>query len=112
MTSGPTDAGRALADVALGSEPADVIVKGGRMVEVHTGAVVEADIAQGKRIAPVGHVARRAGAGTQVYDAAGALKEMLDPRVARDRAGLADPEARTTPRRVFLLPFISTQGKT
>jgi adenine deaminase len=74
MTSGPTDTRRALAEVSLGYEPADLVVQGGRVVEVHTGAVVEADIAiKGERIAAVGDVGHLAGEDTQVHDAAGAF---------------------------------------
>ncbi|MGH3995463.1 MAG: amidohydrolase family protein, partial [Pseudonocardiaceae bacterium] len=71
--SGPTDARRALADVALGRDAADLIVKGGRIVEVHTGTTVEADVAiKGRRIAAVGDVGHTAGDGTVVHDASGA----------------------------------------
>jgi adenine deaminase len=71
--SGDTDARRALADVALGLEPADLVVRGGRVVEVHTGALVEADVAiSGDRIAAVGDVAHAVGERTEIHDVAGA----------------------------------------
>lgn len=61
---------RDLIAVARGSRPADLLVKGGRLVNVFTGEVYEADVAiQGDRIAGVGpgYDAR------EVVDAAGAL---------------------------------------
>lgn len=58
--------------VALGHEPADLLVVGGRIVDVHTGEIYRADVAvRGRRIAAVGKVADLAGPATAVYDAAG-----------------------------------------
>jgi adenine deaminase len=143
--SGPTDVRRALANVALGREPADLIVKGGRLVEVHTGAVVEADVAiKGKRIAAVGDVAHLAGEGTQLHDVSGAfltpgfidchmhagesqlgMTELARLLLSRGTAAIGTcfyeagtlagyagieyflREARETPLKVFLSPFIS-----
>lgn len=46
-----------LLDVCKGSVPADLIVKGGSLVNVHTGEILKADVAvKGERIAAVGDV--------------------------------------------------------
>ncbi|MCL6450958.1 MAG: hypothetical protein K6T75_06675 [Acetobacteraceae bacterium] len=64
----------ALMDVALGRAPADLVVRGGRLVCVHTAAVYPADVAiKGDRVAAVGDVGAATGPGTRVLDAAGAL---------------------------------------
>jgi len=53
-TSAPVDPARLLA-VARGAEPADLVLAGGRVLDVHTGDVVEASVAIcGDRIAGVG----------------------------------------------------------
>lgn len=65
---------RALAEVSLGDVPADLVVRGGRLVEVHTGAVIDADVAiKGDRIAAVGDVSASVGPETEVLDATGHL---------------------------------------
>ncbi len=62
----------ALMDVALGNKPADLVVRGGRLVDVHTAQVYEADVAvKGDRIAAVGEVGYTIGPATDVLDASG-----------------------------------------
>jgi len=59
-------------NVALGKEPADLVVRGGRLVDVHTAQVYAADVAvKGERIAAVGKVEGAIGADTEVLDASG-----------------------------------------
>ncbi len=61
-----------LAHVALGQEPAHLVVRGGRLVDVHTAQVYAADVViKGERIAAVGKVEGAIGAGTVVVDASG-----------------------------------------
>jgi adenine deaminase len=63
---------RELIDVAMGTTPADVVVEGGRLVNVATAEIYEADVAiKGDRIAAVGDVAYAKGPDTRVIDAAG-----------------------------------------
>lgn len=58
--------------VALGLEPADLIVHGAQVVDVHTGEVYPADVAvREDRIAAVGDVGYTAGPQTRRYDASG-----------------------------------------
>ena len=57
---------RALADVALGSRSADVVVRGGRLVNVYTGEVYGCDVAiSGQRVAAIGDVERTIGPATR-----------------------------------------------
>jgi adenine deaminase len=63
---------RALAEVALGDRKADVVVKGGRLVNVYTGEIYHCDVAiGGQRVAALGEVERTIGPETEVVDAAG-----------------------------------------
>jgi adenine deaminase len=63
---------RELINVAMGNTPADVIVEGGRLVNVSTAEIYEADVAiKGNRIAAVGDVSYTKGANTRVIDASG-----------------------------------------
>jgi adenine deaminase len=63
---------RELIDVAMGKEHADVVVEGGRLVNVATAEIYEADVAvKGDRIAAVGDVAYTKGPRTRVIDAGG-----------------------------------------
>jgi adenine deaminase len=63
---------RELINVAMGKTPADVIVKGGRLLNVSTAEIYEADVAiKGDRIAAVGDVSYAKGPGTRVIDADG-----------------------------------------
>jgi adenine deaminase len=62
----------ALIDVALGNEPADAVILGGRIVDVHTGTIRDEGVAiKNGRIAAVGDVGYTQGDGTEVIDAAG-----------------------------------------
>jgi adenine deaminase len=143
--SGATQVRRTLAAVALGHQPADLIVKGGRLVEVHTGTIIEADIAiKGTRIAAVGDVAGLAGDGSRVHDVSGAfltpgfidchihagesqlgMTELARVLLSRGTVAISTcfyeagtiagyagiehflNEAKETPLKVFLSPFIS-----
>lgn len=64
---------REIIKVALGKEPADTVIIGGRVVNVHTLEILEAGVAiKGDRIAAVGDVDHTIGDGTTVIDAGGA----------------------------------------
>lgn len=61
-----------LIDVALGDAPADVVVEGGRLVNVWTSEIHEADVAiRAGRVAAVGDVAYTKGEATRTIDAGG-----------------------------------------
>lgn len=63
---------RHLIDVALGSRPADTVIRGGKLVNVLTREIYPADVAVlGERIAAVGDVAHTVGPQTVVIDATG-----------------------------------------
>lgn len=63
---------RELIDVAMGKTPADVVVEGGRLVDVATAEIYDADVAiKGDRIAAVGDVAYTKGPNTRAIDARG-----------------------------------------
>jgi adenine deaminase len=65
---------RELADVCMGREPAELVVRGGRLVNVHTREVLEGTdvaIAHG-RVAMIGDVAHTVGLETETIDAEGA----------------------------------------
>jgi adenine deaminase len=63
---------RELIDVAMGKAPADAVVAGGRLVNVGTAEIYEADVAiKGDRIAAVGDVSYAKGPNTRVIDARG-----------------------------------------
>lgn len=58
--------------VALGERPADLVIRGGRLVDVHTCEIRPAGVAvAGSRIAAVGEVERCIGDGTTVVEAEG-----------------------------------------
>jgi adenine deaminase len=64
---------REIVKVALGKEPADTAIVGGRVVNVHTLEIHEGDVAiKGDRIAAVGDIAHTIGDRTTIIDAAGA----------------------------------------
>src|SRR5919199_463459 len=65
---------RTLADVCMGREPADLLIRGGRLVCVHTREVLDgADVAvKDGRVAMFGDAAHTRGPDTEVIDAAGA----------------------------------------
>ena len=57
------------AEVAAGRRPADLVLRGGRIVEVHTGRILPRDVAvAGSRIAAVGDVSYCTGPETEVLD--------------------------------------------
>jgi adenine deaminase len=63
---------RELIDVALGNQPADVVVEGGTLVNVATAEIYPAEVAiKGDRIAAVGNVGYTKGEATKVIDAGG-----------------------------------------
>jgi adenine deaminase len=64
---------REIVKVALGKEPADTVIVGGRVVNVHTLESYEGDVAiKGDRIAAVGDIAHTIGDTTTIIDAGGA----------------------------------------
>jgi adenine deaminase len=64
----------ALVDVALGRSPADLVIRGGNLVNVFTEEIYPADVAVwGSRIAAVGDVSGQTGPATRVVDAAGSF---------------------------------------
>ena len=72
----------ALVDVAMGYEPADMVITNGQIVNVHTGAIQRDGVAiKGSRIAALGDVEYTVGPKTKVIDAEG---QFLVP-------GLVDP---------------------
>ena len=72
MLNSTADGSRGLAAVAMGDEPADLVVRGGRVVDVHSGSTYRADVAvKGDRIAAVGDVAYTVRDETTVIDAGG-----------------------------------------
>jgi len=63
---------RELINVAMGKAPADSIVEGGRLINVATAEIYQADVAiKGDRIAAVGDVSYTKGPHTRVIDASG-----------------------------------------
>jgi adenine deaminase len=61
-----------LVAVALGQSPADLVIRGGNLVNVFTEEIYPADVAvSGSKIAAVGDVATQTGPDTQVVDASG-----------------------------------------
>jgi adenine deaminase len=64
----------ALVDVALGRSPADLVIRGGNLVNVFTEEIYPADVAVcGPKIAAVGDVTGQTGPATRVVDAAGSF---------------------------------------
>lgn len=63
-----------LVDVALGRSPADLVIRGGNLVNVFTEEIYPADVAvRGSKIAAVGDVSGQTGPATRVVDAAGSF---------------------------------------
>ena len=63
---------RDLIDVAMGKKPAELVIQGGRLVNVYTKEIYPADVAiYGNRIAAVGDVAYTKGNRTKVIEAKG-----------------------------------------
>lgn len=83
---------RALAAVARGEQPADLVLAGASVLNVYSGEVARADVAVlGERIALVGDCSRAVGPGTHVADVAGRVVApgYIDPH--------AHPQALTNP---------------
>lgn len=73
-----------LMQTALGKQKADLIIKGGQLVNVHTGEIYHTDVAiKGKRIAYVGNVNHCMSPKTQVIDAEGRYLTpgLIDPHI-------------------------------
>jgi adenine deaminase len=69
-----SETGRLLTEVSMGRRPADRVITGGKLVNVHTREILDADVAIADgRIACFGDVAHCAGPATEVTDAAGAF---------------------------------------
>jgi len=67
MTSREAEERSAAALVAAGRRSADRVLRGGRVLNVHTGHISRADVAIcGTRIAAVGEVSRTIGADTEI----------------------------------------------
>lgn len=78
------DERRAAAEVAIGGRPAELILEGGEVLDVHTGANLRADIAiSGRRIARVGDVSDLAGSDTEKVDVSGLtlVPGFIDPHL-------------------------------
>ncbi len=93
----------ALIDVAQGALPADLIIKGGRLVNVLTGEIYDADVAlKGHRIAAVGDVEFTAGSRTQRLNAGGSflVPGMIDQHVHvhESQLNIVEFAAATVPR--------------
>lgn len=74
----------AAAAVAIGERPADLVLTGGRYVEVHTGHVERGDIAiAGRRIAAVGEVDHCVGPDTEIVDCSDMVlvPGLIDPHI-------------------------------
>lgn len=69
-----SETGRLLTEVSMGRRPADRVIVGGRLVNVHTREILEADVAiAAGRVACFGDVDHCTGPDTEVTDAAGAF---------------------------------------
>jgi adenine deaminase len=74
----------AAAAVAVGEQSADLVLRGGRYVEVHTGRIERGDIAvAGRRIAAIGRVDQSVGPDTEVVDCSGLVlvPGLIDPHI-------------------------------
>jgi len=72
MSTMPLEQRLELIDAALGRKPADLVIKNGKLVDVNTAQIYEADVAiKGDRIACVGDVSHTIGKLTRVIDAKG-----------------------------------------
>ena len=75
---------RALWRTALGEETADLVIRGGKLVNVVTEEIYPADVAiKGARIAYVGDVSHCTGPETQVVDASGKylVPGLIEPHI-------------------------------
>lgn len=69
-----SETGRLLTEVSMGRRAADRVITGGRLVNVHTREILDADIAiAAGRVACFGDVAHCTGPGTELTEAAGAF---------------------------------------
>jgi adenine deaminase len=69
-----SETGRLLTEVSMGRRPADRVITGGKLVNVHTREILDADVAIADgRVACFGDVAHCVGPDTEVTDAAGAF---------------------------------------
>jgi len=67
-----TEVTQELTAAATGKTPADTVIKGGKVINVFTGEILNWDIAiKGDRIATVGDVSHTIGPSTNVIDATG-----------------------------------------
>lgn len=70
--------------VAAGKRPADLVIRGGQLVDVALHRVVRADVAiSGRQVAAVGDVSYTVGAGTQIVDASDyyLVPGLIDPHI-------------------------------
>jgi adenine deaminase len=89
---------RELLDTVRGRRPADLVVTGGTLVNMHTGELYPADVAVvGDAIAAVGDVARLIGASTRTIDAGGrhVTPGLIDAHLHTYETHLAVPHAST-----------------
>jgi adenine deaminase len=98
-----SETGRLLTEVSMGRRPADRVITGGRLVNVHTREVLDADVAiAAGRVACFGDVAHCVGQDTEVTDAAGAF---LVP-------GLVDTHVHVESTLVTVRPFADAALRT
>lgn len=74
----------AAASVAAGERPADLVLKGGSVLEVHTGRIDLADVAiAGRRVAAVGQVEHTFGPDTEFVECGGLtlIPGLIDPHI-------------------------------
>ena len=91
-----SETGQLLTEVSMGRRPADRVITGGRLVNVHTREILDADVAiAAGRVACFGDVAHATGPDTEVTDAAGAF---LVP-------GLVDTHVHVESTLVTVAPF-------
>jgi adenine deaminase len=112
---------RAIIDVALGRRPASMVISGGRLVHVHTGEVLEGDVAVlGDRIVSIGELpAASRGPDTQIVDARDAFVipgfiephfHAADPSMAPGDLALALLARGTTTLATDLVEFYAVGG--
>ncbi len=82
---------RSVIEVALGKRPADLVITGGRLVNVNTREIYPADVAIAEgRIAVIGDVARATGPQTEVVDARGCylVPGLIDSHMHTESSGV------------------------
>jgi adenine deaminase len=93
---------KSVIQVALGDQPADLVVKGGRLVNVNTREIYPADVAIAEgRVAIVGDVQRAVGPATEVVEAEGAF---LVPGLLDSHLHTEDSQVTLTELSRVLLP--------